>query len=446
MERNRAYWIWRRNWLPLLQVFVVTVLIGLAILDQLADCRSSGRTERPGPAHENFLTNTRAEVVVAGAFNVPDDRLIGIAACFALSISACRFSLHAMYREQVDPRRLPQGASNDRSKANKFTGFTETDNIGMAALQPELKPFHVINITLNLVSGKRLAWQQRKAQSFTVSPLHSGSAGLGYRPSSEYGGRQGISLGTAITISGAAASPSMGYHSSGVIGFIMTLFNARLGAWLGNPGAAGEDTWRKEGPTSAVGSLVKEAFGLTDDASDYVYLSDGGHFENLGLYEMVLRRCGKILVLDSGCDPALIYGDLGNSLRKIRIDMGYPIDFDNASLQRLRDRKQRWAFATIRYSAVKAEYKDGILIYLKPMMLGDETPDVATYQASHKDFPHQSTSNQWYDESQTESYRMLGLQTVQDMCTGWDRTGGTSSMFDHLAGLRPKAAAAAPRI
>ena len=419
-------------------VFVVAVLIGLAILTNwLMAVLQAG--PKDWTMHENFLTNTRAEAVVAGALT-----FLTIGWIAARFININKFSLHAMYRNRLIRAYL--GASNDRSKANKFTGFTETDNIGMAALKPELRPFHVINITLNLVSGQRLAWQQRKAQSFTVSPLHSGSARLGYRPSGEYGGRGGISLGTAITISGAAASPSMGYHSSGIIGFIMTLFNARLGAWLGNPGAAGEDTWRKEGPSTAVGSLVKEAFGLTDDASAYVHLSDGGHFENLGLYEMVMRRCGKILVLDSGCDPALIYGDLGNALRKIRIDMGYPIDFDNTSLQRLRDRKQRWAFATIRYSAVKAEDKDGILIYLKPMMLGDETPDVATYQASHKDFPHQSTSNQWYDESQTESYRMLGLQTVQDMCAGWDRAGGISAMFDHLAGVRPKAAAAAPRI
>jgi hypothetical protein len=414
-------------------VFVVTVFIGLAIL---TNCLMAVLQAGPGNStmHEKFLENTRAEGVLAVAL-----AFLAIGWIAARFININKFSLHAMYRNRLIRAYL--GASNDRSNANKFTGFAEADNIGMAALNPELKPFHVVNITLNLVSGDRLAWQQRKAESFTVSPLHSGSARLGYRTSREYGGRDGISLGTAITISGAAASPSMGYHSSPVIGFIMTLFNARLGAWLGNPGDAGEDTWRQAGPTSAVASLVREAFGLANDASDYVHLSDGGHFENLALYEMVMRRCGRILVLDSGCDPTLTYEDLGNALRKIRIDMGYPIDFDSVSLQRLRDRKQRWAFATIRYSAVKAEYKDGILVYLKPMMLGDESPDVATYQASHKDFPHQSTSDQWYDESQTESYRMLGLQTVQDTCSGWDRTGGISALFDHLSGVRTNIAA-----
>src|SRR6185295_7055960 len=116
--------------------------------------------------------------------------------------------------------------------------------------------------TLNLVGASRLDWQERKAQPFTVSPLTCGNAELGYRPTSGYGGRQGISLGTAIAISGAAASPSMGSFSSPAVGFVMTLFNARLGAWLGNPGPAGAKTWRHASPKAALGSLFKEALGL----------------------------------------------------------------------------------------------------------------------------------------------------------------------------------------
>jgi len=405
-------------------VFVALLLVGLAVLTNwlLAALRF---VPEDWANHEIFLEYTDVEVILAAALVFV---ILGWVAARYININ--KFSLHAMYRNRLIRAYL--GASNNRSKANKFIGFTESDNIRMHRLKPELKPFHVVNITLNLVAAKRLAWQQRKAESFTVSPLHSGSKRLGYRPSSEYGGRGGISLGTAITISGAAASPSMGYHSAGVIGFIMTLFNARLGAWLGNPGWAGEKTWREEGPSSAVGSLVKEAFGLTNDASAYVYLSDGGHFENLGLYEMVRRSCKWIVVLDSGCDPNFIYEDLGNALRKIRIDMGVTIDFDDAFLKPLRDRKKRCALATIRYSAVNAAHEDGILVYVKPIMLGNEPPDVATYWASHKDFPHQGTEDQWFDESQTESYRMLGLQTVQEICAGWNGTGGLSGMFDHV--------------
>lgn len=418
-------------------VFVAILLVGIAILTSwLMAAAGVAPAEWTGLT---FMERTRPESVVAGAL-----AFLAVSWIAAHYININKFSLHAMYRNRLIRAYL--GASN-RAPADQFTGFTKTDNIRMADLKPGLKPFHVVNMTLNLVAGKRLAWQQRKAESFTVSPLHAGSARLNYRPTREYGGKGGMSLGTAITISGAAASPSMGYHSSGVIGFIMTLFNARLGAWLGNPGEAGKRTWRKEGPSSAVGSLVKEAFGLTDDTSAYVYLSDGGHFENLGLYEMVMRRCGRIVVLDSGCDPGFIYEDLGNALRKIRIDMGVTVDFDDSSLKALRDGKQRWAFATIRYSAAHTGVEDGLLIYVKPMILGNEPPDVATYRASHPEFPHQSTGNQWYDESQTESYRMLGLHTIREVCAEWSaglgNTGlpGLPGLFASLASTKAKAVA-----
>ena len=290
----------------------------------------------------------------------------------------------------------------------------------MHKLDPAKSPLHVVNLTLNLVEANRLAWQQRKAQSFTVTPLHCGNYELGYRSSVNYGGPGGISLGTAVAISGAAASPSMGSRSSPATGFIMTLLNARLGCWLGNPASAGAKTWTHAGPHSATGSLVKEAFGLTSNQNAYVYLSDGGHFENLGLYEMVLRRCRFIVVLDGGADPDFVYDDLGNALRKIRIDLKVPIAFEDQFIRPLRERRKRCAVATISYSAVDEGAEDGWLIYVKPMRLGNETPDIDNYGRTHPDFPHQSTGNQWFDESQTESYRMLGLSTIEEICRGWN--------------------------
>ncbi|HWF09323.1 MAG TPA: patatin-like phospholipase family protein [Bryobacteraceae bacterium] len=417
-------------------VFVIVFFVALAVL---TNWLLSVKGLTPGDwrmltddcfhdsTHACFVDNARASTIVGMCAVF---MLIGWLSARFININ--KFSLHAMYRARLIRAYL--GASNDRKKANRFIGFDNSDNVTMSSLDPTLKPFHVVNITLNLVGGKKLAWQERKAESFTVSGLHAGSARLGYRSAVGYGGRGGISMGTAVTISGAAASPSMGYHSSGVIGFIMTLFNARLGAWLGNPGEAGEKTWHDDGPKSAIRSLVKEAFGKTDDQSSYVYLSDGGHFENLGLYEMVARRCRRIVVLDSGCDPDFAYEDLGNALRKIRIDLGVQIDFDPAYSQQMRGetKTRRCALAKIRYSGLEEGGADGDLIYIKPVMLGNESPDLATYKASHPDFPHQSTSDQWYDESQTESYRMLGLSTVREICTGWDRANGLRGMIDHV--------------
>ena len=95
----------------------------------------------------------------------------------------------------------------------------------------------------------------------------------------------------------------MGYYTtSPVLSLVLTLFNVRLGWWLGNPGTAGQDTYRRASPLLSVTPVVQEALGLTDDTSAYVYLTDGGHFENLALYEMVLRRCHLIVLSDGTGD------------------------------------------------------------------------------------------------------------------------------------------------
>ncbi len=360
--------------------------------------------------HNGMLTRSQPILVALLAV-----LLLIISWVMARWVNINTFSLHGMYRDRIVRAYL--GASNPVRNASPFTGFCRSDDLPIAALDPTLRPFHVVNITLNLVAGTRLAWQQRKAASFTMTPLHCGSADLGYRPSSQYAG--GISLGSAVAISGAAASPNMGYHSSPVVGFIMTLFNARLGCWLGNPGAPGARTWTQPGPSFAIRSMIREALGQTTDSSEYVYLSDGGHFENLGLYEMVRRHCRLIVVLDAGGDAEFNCDDLGNALRKIRIDQNIPIAFDAESMQLLRQRKRRWATASIRYSQVEGAGEDGRLIYVKPMLLGNESPDVLSYAASNPTFPHQSTGDQWFDESQTESYRELGAFTVNEMCRGW---------------------------
>ena len=242
-------------------------------------------------------------------------------------------------------------------------------------------------------------------------------------PGLRYGGEEGISLGTAIAISGAAASPNMGYHSSPLVTFILTLLNVRLGAWLGNPGTAGDKTFQLGYPNFSVRPIIAEAFGLTDDSNPYVYLSDGGHFENLGLYEMVLRRCHYIVVSDAGQDPACSFSDLGDAVRKIRIDLGIPIDFGPMSIfarsnKKSQNKKGRnCAIGKILYSKVDgAEAEDGVLIYIKPACYGEEPRDIYEYFKRNELFPHESTADQFFSESQFESYRMLGVYTMDKVC------------------------------
>jgi hypothetical protein len=381
--------------------------------------------------------------------------LVGVVMGIFININ--KFSLHAMYRNRLIRAYL--GASRDRRDPNLFTGFDDQDNIQMHDLWPNnqpphdgppRQPFHVVNIALNLVAGQNLAWQQRKAESFTVSPMHAGSyrENVGYRRTeyhvdggkTYYGGREGISLGTALAISGAATSPNMGYHSSPVVGFLMTLFNARLGWWLGNPGSAGQRTFNLAGPLLAARPMIDEALGLTDDENRYVYLSDGGHFENLALYEMVLRRCHTIVVSDASQDRDFGFEDLGGAVRKIRIDFGIPITFENGIEIYSREQKTKGyycAIGTIGYSCVDGQGTDGILVYIKPTSYGTEPADVREYAQRNKAFPHDSTADQWFDESQFESYRMLGSHVMESICGDADqKVAGGISLDEFVAKVR----------
>jgi hypothetical protein len=356
--------------------------------------------------------------------------VIGIAASVRVNIN--RFSLHALYRNRIIRAFL--GASNPDRRPNAFTGLDENDNLRVHEMWPRMKagqwpkigprnwrPFHVINIALNVVSTEKLAWQERKAESFTVTPLHSGSSALRYRDSKEYGG--GISLGTAVAISGAAASPNMGYHSSPPLAFLMTLFNVRLGWWLGNPGTAGAHSYKLDGPSWAIAPLLNEMFGQTTDDRAYVYLSDGGHFENLALYEMVRRRCRFVLVVDAGCDKNFDFEDLGNAVRKVALDLGVRITFHGLSAMQFRVAKTDLdlplappvhAVGTIHYRDADGGGEDGIILYLKPSFHGNRIHNVGirNYAAANPDFPHQSTGDQWFSEAQFESYRALGFETA----------------------------------
>ncbi len=296
------------------------------------------------------------------------------------------------------------------------------------------KPYrllHVVNMTLNLVRGKRLAWQQRRAQSFTSSPLHSGTLFGGYRRTLDYGGKNGITMGTAVAISGAAASSNMGYFSpSPFVTFVLTFFNARLGWWLGNPGVYGAETFYRSHPQSALSPILDEAFGLTDNEHPYVLLSDGGHFENLGLYEMVLRRCRNIIVVDGSADPSGGYSDLGAAVRKIRIDFGIPIEFPSPFPILARPESETkggsyFAVGDIHYEAVdtpphgmSSRSLTGKLIYIKPAIYNQEPRDIFNYAQGDPTFPHESTADQFFDEPQFESHRMLGYHILEELLDG----------------------------
>ncbi|HSJ09542.1 MAG TPA: hypothetical protein VK928_06490, partial [Longimicrobiales bacterium] len=374
-------------------------------------------------------------------FLAPAALLTAVSALAGFIVNVNRFSLHGFYRNRLVRAYL--GASNTQRSPDPFTGFDIHDNVKMSALwprepnAPRTGPFHVVNTTLNLVSGQRLAWQQRKAESFSISPLYCGNFYEGYRRTREYGGRGGITLGTAIAISGAAANPNMGYHSSPAVTFLLALFNGRLGAWLGNTNHHGRKTYRHSAPRWAVSLMLDEALGRTRADTPYVQLSDGGHFEHLGIYEMVLRRGRFIVASDVGNDPASGFEDLGNLIRKVRIDFGIDIVFDQPIRTLPRTEAGpglACAVGRICYSTVDgSDAEDGTLLYFKPTLTSDGVVpyDVFSYSRASDTFPHESTADQWFDESQFESYRILGSHLVQRVTQG--RAFGSLSDFEAAA-------------
>ena len=321
-------------------------------------------------------------------------------------------------------------------------------------------PYPIFNAALNLVRGRELAWQKRKAASFIYTPLFCGYDyfanqpgwvapnfySSAYRPTEEFSRTGGPHLGTPVAVSGAAASPNMGYHTSPGLAFLMTIFNVRLGWWAGNP--RHRKTWRRLGPAYGLFYLFREIFPSTNDEMSYVYLSDGGHFENLGIYELVRRKTRFIVACDADCDPNSSFENLGNAIEKCRRDFGVDIAIRVLELkhsQKTKKSKSHFALGTIKY---RGQDDPAWLLYIKPSLTGDEPEDVQAYAAGNAAFPHDTTANQFFDESQFESYRALGehiFQAIIDLLTAPVVVGGQAmpppttvqELFRRLADLLP---------
>jgi hypothetical protein len=385
-----------------------------------------------------------------------------------------RFSLNALYRNRL--ARAFLGGARTRRAPDPFTGFDPKDNVELHRLNPQAATgetgpgtvsrrtvlYPIVNVALNVTASRNLAWQERKAEPFILSPLFCGSAMLvpeeevattGNAPSNKAGGAyidagcyggsepgmtqadRGMTLATAVAISGAAATPNMGYHSSPATAFLMTLFNVRLGQWMPNPARARTlgDKVLQSNPSSSFRALLSELFGQTDDQGLDIYLSDGGHFENLALYEMVRRRCRYIVVSDAGADPDCDFADLGNAIRKVKIDLGVDIRFAEmriSSRGKPLDPQFAWALGDIDYG----DGHTGKILYIKPSFFGRHLPvDVYSYAAASASFPHESTADQFFSESQFESYRKLGFTFVDDIGgRGEPYEKGVAAFFEAL--------------
>lgn len=324
----------------------------------------------------------------------------GLSIVLALACNINRVSIHSYYRARLSEAFLPSVVGKREPDPGRFD---------LAELGPDHgAPLHLINTTLNTTSSRNPKLSSREGASFFFSPVYTGSTDTGFRRIDTYA-RGAMALSNAFTISGAALDPDMVETRARSVSFLMALLNVRLGFWARNP---------KFGNRPAPPLpwwwifITREMLGIgLDENRRHVHLSDGGGFENLGIYELIRRRVRYLIVTDAGADPQTTLSDLGRAIERVRVDFGAEIAIDADRFYRQRDMalaQQPYAMGSIRY----ADGSAGQILYIKPTLCAGLSADIYAYWRANPAFPDEPTSEQFFAEPQFEAYRVLGQQIV----------------------------------
>lgn len=372
------------------------------------------------------------------------------------------FSMHELYRNRLVRALL--GASNESVSVGTF-GFCDQDDLMLTDLlvgtneKTVIRPFPLWSAAVNVTASDEVGLQERKAASFVFSPLYCGyevpkstrtlktaSDERAYAATSYHGAldnvsvdssgtqleREPLTVGAAMASSGAAFSSNTGASTQPERALLLTLLGFRLGRWFPNPALASstntpgspvpKNAWTVGVPVyngeksvlRQVPHIIREALSQCDIKANAVYVTDGGHFENLGVYEMIRRRAMLIVAVDAGCDPNFEFDDLMNLQKKVRTDFGVEIVVNGLDALRISAEafaKSHVALWDVIYQPALPD-RDAIvgkLIYCKSTLTGTEPTDLLDYRRRVASFPHLSTVNQWFAESTFEAYRTLGL-------------------------------------
>lgn len=316
-------------------------------------------------------------------------------------ININRFSLHPFYRDRLSRTFLICPSGNRLATADTLK-MSELNGVKSQA------PYHIINTALNLQGSVDPQLRSRKTIPFILSKRYCGSDYTGYCKTLEMEAADPhLDLGAAMAISAAAASPNMGTGTIKALSFLLTLLNVRLNYWLPNPGKLQSAFWKRSFRFGSLGLpyLIREALGLVSERAPYLNCSDGGHFENLAMYELLRRQCKTIICIDAEADPDFTFGGLVTLQRYAEIDLGIKIDLDVSTIKPANDlSSSNFSEGIIHYSNGDV----GRLLYLKLAFTGSEPEYLHYYRGKNPAYPHQATSDQYFDETQFEVYRALG--------------------------------------
>jgi hypothetical protein len=347
------------------------------------------------------------------------------------------------YRDRLMEAFMP---GKETVKDSRWRPASDADRTKLSEMcsENEFGPYHLINCNLILVDSTDDKFRGRGGDSFTLSPLYCGSYATGWFDTRVFLKNQ-MTLATAMSISGASLSPDAGNNGEGAtrnrtVSFLLSILNLRLGFYAANPAMTGIKKWaiKLTRPNFYYPGLVQGLLGGNlDEKASFLSLSDGGHFEDSGLYELARRRLDVIMVCEAGADPDYTLSDLANAIERVRVDFGYHIDFSGelgiAELlpgsacsmvgnEDIKLAKRGYAIGRIDYD----EHHSGKIIYLQSVLTRNMPADIFSYRKLHESFPNEPTSDQFFSETQFEAYRELGYQLCKDMAKGnMDENGST---------------------
>ena len=384
--------------------------------------------------------------------------LLGIALLAAASLlPAMAWSLQGYYRSRLRAGYLRPPVHGAEGRQLTLRNATlKLDSAGTRESE------WVICTTANLRNAGVTA-PGRRAGSFTFSKTWIGGPEAGWIATGDYLDRlsrareRELSLANLIAISGAAFSPAMGKDSQGWRGRLFAIANLRLGSWVGSPIAVSQASPRKGrhrgfGALDHPGALwyLREVLGIYDVGASYLYLTDGGHWENLGLVELLRRRCTDIWMISAAGDGTRSFETFAQALALARTELG--ITFDDMELEGLRPgakpdekaprqllrggsavatAKDAFETVTFRYPVAAGQPPiEGKIRVIEAALLGDLPWDVHAYAEANPDFPDIPTGYQFMDERDFEAYRMLGYTQASralDDAGLWPPDAGPSS-------------------
>jgi Patatin-like phospholipase len=342
-------------------------------------------------------------------------------------------SLHPLYRD-----RLAKAFLFKPQPTLQKGGELESLRLKLSELSGKYGPYHLINTALNIQNSRTANQRGRNADFFLLSQKFIGSESTGYVATKDLEKiATGLDLATAMAVSGAAASSNMGAESIKVLTPTLALMNIRLGYWLRNPLRVGKAEFWKFRNIWANFYFLVELLGLLNERRKSVYLTDGGHIDNLGIYELLKRRCRVIIAIDAEADPQMAFGSFNTLVRYGRIDLGLEIDLP---WQQLADKSLATGKAIDKHGHTERlngphcvigqitypTGSKGILVYIKSSLSGDENDYVLHYKRRYSAFPHETTLDQMFSEEQFEAYRALGYHAAYGL---FDRRDS----FAHLA-------------